>query len=244
MVDLIVMTATLGDFSLEAHPPEGGFRFVKYPKSFHASLQQVSFSAHEAFLKAHINMKYIEFLAEEMSDKVERIERIFESGEVQVIVHIIPKDLESILEAAGKCSQLSNEVVDGFIEVMELTKEVNLATTALKGEKEDLNTKAEETLNLLKSKKEEAERILKQLEENNEKNEAEEGDARKRASEAMDEMPGAIKMIGLRLVDTVFNYFSFNPSGNDVIVEKIHGNAASKLKAAQVSYYSFFFFLL
>ena len=91
MVDLIVMASTLSDFSLESNPPEGGFRFVKHSKSFHASLQQVSFSAHEAFSKAHINMNHIQLLAKSMSDKVETIGRCLppESGKICTLFYMI-----------------------------------------------------------------------------------------------------------------------------------------------------------
>ena len=98
MVDLMVMTSTLNDYSLKAHQPPGGFKLVNYPESFHASLQQVSFGAHGAFLKAHINMEKISIYAKRMFENAENIQRILKSGVRQDIVHLIPKHLKSIKE--------------------------------------------------------------------------------------------------------------------------------------------------
>lgn len=230
MVDLIVMASTLSDFSLEAHTPRGGFQFVKHPESFHASLQQVSFAANQAFLKAHINMDKILRLAKRMSDSSESIKTIFESGEEEAIVHLVPKDLASIKEAVAQCSQLSKMVVDGFNQVMELTEEVNLVTTALKGGKGRLNAEADENLNILKLKKEESEKMLMELEETKIKIEAEAANAYIQASEAMDAMPGTAKTVLLHVADKLLGIFRESD-----LVEKVHYTATSNLKAAQVS---------
>ena len=210
MVDLIVMTSSLSDFSMEAHPPPGGFKWVNYPDSFYASLQQVSFAAHGAFLKAHMSMDKILLLAKRMSDNVESINAIFESGEEQDIVHLIPEDLTSIKEATAKCSQLSKEVVEKFKEVMELTEEVDFATTALKGRKGKRNTEAEENLNLLKLEKEDRKE-----------------DAYKRKTEAMGEILKILKKIFSYARDIIFNIFK-NP-------DLVSNDLSNLFKAVQVS---------
>ncbi len=57
--EMIIVSAAAQDFSLSDRPPEGGFKLLKWPKSFKASLAQVSHSGYDAFLLAHGNMDRI-----------------------------------------------------------------------------------------------------------------------------------------------------------------------------------------
>ena len=83
MVDLIVMASTLGDFSLEEHQPTDGWKLVQHPKSFQASLRQISFAAHRAFLKAHVSMDTILRLAKNIPGHVNDIQEILNSEELK-----------------------------------------------------------------------------------------------------------------------------------------------------------------
>lgn len=58
--DLMCFAATMKDFGIDANvSPEHEFKHIKYPKSFRASLVQVSHLGYKAFKAAHVNMDKI-----------------------------------------------------------------------------------------------------------------------------------------------------------------------------------------
>ncbi len=55
----VQLVAGQRDFSLTEKPPAEGFKYIKYPESFRASLVHLSNEGYNAFLQAHTNMDQI-----------------------------------------------------------------------------------------------------------------------------------------------------------------------------------------
>lgn len=234
LVDLIVMASTLGDFSLDEHQPKGGFQFVKHPKSFQASLVQISFAGHRAFLKAHVNMDKILLLTRNVPGFIVDILEILESGDEGAIKCMLPDQLEGIVDVATQCSKLSKDVIEEFDQVIALTEEVRLSCTELKGIKGTKNTKAEKDLEVMEIRKREAKKVLDDLEDSKIRMEKQTVDAYEQTSRAIETMPGTVETLRAHAKEKFINLVTLNWRKTEV-VEQIHTTAQSKLKAAQVS---------
>ena len=74
---LTVMSGQV-DFSLAVSPPVQGFRHVKFPNSFRATLSQVGHDAWNAFHAAHRNMDAIQLRMQMMPAKIHTVTRMFD----------------------------------------------------------------------------------------------------------------------------------------------------------------------
>jgi len=234
--DLKIMAACLGDFSMAANGPEGGFKHVKYPNSFQASLVQVSNAGHKAFLKAHVNMDKIRLYTLNVPGYMEDIFEILESQEDDVIKCMLPNQLESVRNVANQCQLLSKEVVDEFKNVLNLTNEVKEVCTATKGDKEMKNTDALKREEELKNQKMMTEKMVADLEQDKKKMEQTMNDAYATTFKAMDEMPGMAKTIAADSVEKFVNFLTFNWKSKSSSSKQVHESAQFKVKAAQVKY--------
>lgn len=231
---LKIMAACLGDFSMAAHEPIGGFKHVKYPNSFQASLVQISNTGHGAYLKAHVNMDKIRLYTLNVPGYMEDIIEMLESQDDEVINCMLPDQLESVRDVAKKCVLLSTEVVAEFSKVMDLTNEVKTICTALKGEKGQKNTEALKQEEELKNKKMMAEKMVADLEQDKRKMEQAMNDAYATANKAMDEMPGMAKTIAADCAEKVVNFVTFNWKSKPSASKQVHKSAQFKVKAAKV----------
>jgi hypothetical protein len=123
--DLIIMSSQTRDFPIDSElPMSGGIKYVKYPKSFRATLVQIANGGHRAFLMAHNNMDKIKLLTADVPGYMKEATRILVTGDEELVQDYLPAPLNRIREAAIQSVTLSKAVVFQFEHVMNLTTEV------------------------------------------------------------------------------------------------------------------------
>ncbi|EFX85171.1 hypothetical protein DAPPUDRAFT_46086, partial [Daphnia pulex] len=132
---LILMSTQRMDFPIDANLPTGGFKFIKYPKSFRTTLLQISHSGYLAFLKAHTNMDKIRMYNSNVPSHIKDATRYLLSKQELYIVNLLPISLGRIKEAADQSKELSQEVVAEFTTVMNLIEETINAVADTKDKK-------------------------------------------------------------------------------------------------------------
>ena len=111
------------DFSLEAARPEG-FKLITFPKSFRATLVQVSGAGFKAFNTADANMLQIMFLTSNVSDHIRNATKCLVVGTPEDIETTMPLILNKVDRVANECLELSKEIVERFEYVGDLLTEV------------------------------------------------------------------------------------------------------------------------
>ncbi|CAG2234876.1 unnamed protein product [Mytilus edulis] len=102
----LILISSDTDFSLEEKPPRDGFKHLRYPNSFRASLVQVSNEGWSAFNEAHTNDDSGE-RDEAYYDRELSIQRVYTQ------VSVITENVESIVEIdAGEFDDHGNECPD------------------------------------------------------------------------------------------------------------------------------------
>ena len=127
------LIATKQDFSLNHNPPKEGYKCIKYPDSFRATLCQVSNGGFWAFNEAHKNMDMIKLLSGNVLSHISTVIKYIVEGTSPQIECLLPVELEAIGEVADECVSLATSTEDKFAEVMELICEVLEATSKAKG---------------------------------------------------------------------------------------------------------------
>ena len=130
---LILMSTQVRDFRIDNPPPIPGFKLVKYPNSFRATLVQISQSGHSAFRKAHTNMDEIRVLYDTVPSRVKDVVRYLLSKNHNVIKYRLYPTLDKISSVAEKSEKLSKAVVTEFEMVIELIDEVVVAAKSTQG---------------------------------------------------------------------------------------------------------------
>ncbi|XP_046634559.1 uncharacterized protein LOC124313793 [Daphnia pulicaria] len=132
---LILMSNKRLDFPIDENLPTGGFKFIKYPKSFRTTLLQISHGGYLAFLKAHTNMDKIRMYNSNVPSHIKDATRYLMSKQELYIVNLLPISLGRIKEAADQSKELSQEVVAEFTTVMNLIEETINAVADTKDKK-------------------------------------------------------------------------------------------------------------
>lgn len=131
--DLMVLSSVAQDFSLEKGRPKNGFKYMEWPKSFRATLVQISNTGYTTFLKAHTNMDQIRLHTMAVPAQMKEATTILFSRNPAVIEKFISLPLQRVLSSSQSCVTLSQDVVDGFESLISLTMEVIAVSTATKG---------------------------------------------------------------------------------------------------------------
>ena len=126
---LIVKGNQAFDTNIDHNVPEGGFKFIKWPKSFVSSLAQVGHEGSLAFLKAHTNMNKIRLNSRNIPKLMKQITNIYESGQPSIIKLFINRPLITIRNSSIDNMRLAKEILDLFEKVINLIMEVIQATT-------------------------------------------------------------------------------------------------------------------
>jgi hypothetical protein len=205
--DLMVLSNVAQDFSLEKGRPADGFKFMKWPKSFRATLVQISNTGYTTFLKAHTNMDQIRLHTMAIPAQMKQATSILFSKNPVVIEKFLELPLERVLASSNSCVTLSQEVVDGFEKLIDLTMEVIAVSTATKGisqvEQEKINRQVA-IANFTLVEKEKLKRRIEQEHENMvefvEKNQ-------KIFEKSLEEVPGTLEVLGLNILSFYSNFF-------------------------------------
>lgn len=150
--DLMIMSSLTRDFAIDGQlPTNGAIQYVKYPKSFRATLVQIGNEGQRAFMVAHNNMDKIQLLTANVPGYMKQATEILVTGDAELVADYLPAPMSRIKEAARLSVSLSKDVVWQFEHVMNLTSEVLEMCTSEKSLQEanvDRAIREQKTVNL------------------------------------------------------------------------------------------------
>ncbi|XP_078530756.1 uncharacterized protein LOC144817802 [Lissotriton helveticus] len=212
--ELAAISSASGDFSINLNPPKDGFKYMKYPDSFAASLMQVCNSAWFAFNTANKNMDQIRLLSGFIPRaNVEIVKILFMPiGSVNAL---LPRKLNGLLRVSNECTSLAQSVEASFSETLHIIQEVlEACVNSKKGYKHKL-TDVETALEQLSLKEASSRKSVQTTEEFKKATEKQLTDAIDAYKVAMDKVPSAWETVAANAVDSILNGLS--TPGNKVI---------------------------
>ena len=203
--DLMVVGSQFLDTNIDDEVPTGGFQYIKWPKSFTATLLQIGHEGYDAFLKAHTNMDKIRLYSLNVPSYMREATKIIVSKNPSVVKAFLSKPLLRIKEAADQSVILSKEVVDTFNGVMKLMMEVLQAVKSSKTIKTQLRDDTIVNQTFVQRIVDEKKGWLDELE-NNKKTLLDEMDrAQKDLKSALDSMPTGWRVVAMDFVEGLGN---------------------------------------
>ncbi|XP_032065511.1 uncharacterized protein LOC116503301 [Thamnophis elegans] len=155
--ELACIAAREGDFAINLAPPQGGYKYIRYPDSFQASLMQVSNSGWHAFSTAHKNMDGIRLLSMSVPEQIKMVIKTLFQDDLTLIDALLPGQLSSLKSIADECSSLAKAVDNKFHDVMSLIEELLEVCTSSKSQYEKGLAETRRALEDLRLRKEAAE---------------------------------------------------------------------------------------
>ncbi|XP_026083953.1 uncharacterized protein LOC113059626 [Carassius auratus] len=161
----LVFISSSTDFSINKNPPEGGFKFIRYPDSFRACLMQVCNSGWLAFYAAHTSMDQIRLHTAQVPNYMKTAVKILFQGNDEIIKAHLPDQLDNIRVIADDCLKLSDATEKRFTDVINIIQELLEACVNAEHfngeEMEEVKKKLEESKLREQSAKETKERTQK-----------------------------------------------------------------------------------
>ncbi|XP_078533345.1 uncharacterized protein LOC144819251 [Lissotriton helveticus] len=206
--ELAVLSSSGGDFSINLNPPTDGYKYMKYPKSFAASLMQVCNSAWFAFNTANKNMDQIRLLSGFIPSANAEIVKILSTPTASV-ANLLPKKLNSLLLVSKKCTSLAQSVELGFNETVSIIHELLEACLNSMNGYEHKLTDIKTALEQLSLKEASSRKSMQTTEELRKATETQLKDAIEAYKNAMDKVPSVMETAGADILGTFLN-----PSSN------------------------------
>ncbi|XP_059841478.1 uncharacterized protein LOC132402596 isoform X1 [Hypanus sabinus] len=219
----IIFLSAGEDFTIDKMVPNGGFQYMKYPKSFRASLVQVSNEGWEAFQEAHKNMDQIRLLTVNIPTDMRDVVKFLMQKDPKVTEAFLPIPLNSIKSTADKCLKLSSAVEDKFTGVICLINELLEACTSSKGvyEQELHEIKIKKELTEMKEKA--AREAKAMVEEHHKKLESQLKQAQEDYKANMDSMPVGWNAVAMSMAETTTKAVSLFITGGVLKVLAVEG---------------------
>lgn len=203
----LMVLSTTADFTLENTPPRDGFKLMRWPSSFRASLMQVANWGYEAFSEAHTSMDQIRLLSLNVPVHMREAVKILLKGTNEEVEDLLPIQLKAIEKVADEGLLLATSVEAKFNAVMSLTAELLEACVGARGKYEvDLQeTKialeiANKNKNIAEERKQMSTKVYKELEKSVK-------DAEKSYYSSLDSMPSGWQIIGMNVVEGIGDAF-------------------------------------
>ncbi|KAL2102978.1 hypothetical protein ACEWY4_002146 [Coilia grayii] len=214
----LVFISSKDDFSINKNPPKDGFKHMKYPNSFKASLMQVCNSGWSAFNEAHNSMDQIRLYTENVPMHVRTAVEIILNDDDSLMQIMLPNTLLELENIASACLALSQSTTENFQSVVRLVHELlEASTNAQQAYNQDLK-KVNQTIQEYKirqeAKDEASKRAEKDLKDFKEKWDA----AEKLFDETMKKMPSGWDMIGMNLAEGLAESLNVLVSGLTSVV--------------------------
>ena len=214
LAELAYLSTSTIDFPIVE--PATGFKRIKYPDSFKASLTQLCNEGYEAFALSHEAMDDVRLSTLSIPTDMKFVVKLLMKGSDYEVENNLPLALSAIEDAAETCSRRGQQVVDKYSSVLELIDELNETGQATKGDNERRAAElklAKENDERLKQYQEElqktTEKEVKEAKEQMEKRE-------KEYTKALDSMPGPwgllLMKVGETAVDALGTLTSFGLS--------------------------------
>ncbi|XP_072906503.1 uncharacterized protein [Hemitrygon akajei] len=204
----IIFLSAGEDFAIDKMVPNGGFKYMKYPKSFRASLVQVSNEGWEAFQQAHKNMDQIRLLAVNVPTDMRDVVKFLMQKDPKVTETFLPIPLNNIKSTADKCLELATAVEQKFIGVIHLINELLEACTSSKGVYEQQLHEIKIKKELAEMKEKSAIQAKEILNGYHQKMEKQLDDANKEYKSSMDSIPVGWNAVGMSITETFVNSVS------------------------------------
>ncbi|XP_072123087.1 uncharacterized protein [Mobula birostris] len=204
----IIFISAGEDFAIDKIVPKEGFKYMKYPKSFRASLVQVSNEGWRAFQEAHKNMDQIRLLAVNIPIDMRDVVKFLMQKDPKVTEAFLPIPLNSIKSTAGKCLTLCKAVEEKFTGVIHLINELLEACTSSKGVYEQQLHKIKVEKELTEMKEKAARESKKILNEYHERMKKQLNDAKEDYKSSMDSIPVGWTAVGMSMTETFVNGIS------------------------------------
>ncbi|CAF3408733.1 unnamed protein product [Rotaria sp. Silwood1] len=160
----VMVVASRVDVSFDHYSPNRVYQYIKYPKSFRATLLQISngifflnilffridiyiyllyLDGYRAFLGAHTSMNKIQLYMQQIPQHIKTIIKLLSSkASTSLVSRLLPKVINNIERIGQTCVTLSRGTENSFVAVMDLLGEVLEATEVTRGlHEKDLNDK-------------------------------------------------------------------------------------------------------
>lgn len=223
----LVFISSKDDFSINRNPPKDGFKFIKYPHSFRASLMQVCNAGWSAFNEAHTSMDEIRLHTGNVPQYVRTAVEVILREDDRLFQAVLPNTLNSIDNIATECLRLSTSTKNNFESVIKLVHELIEASTnakeAYNQDLRDVTQKIKENQIREKAKKEADKRAEEDLKNFKTKLDA----AEQLFDKAMKSMPSGWDMIGMNLAEGLAQSLNTLVSGLSNVVTLNFGNMFS-----------------
>ncbi|XP_051868634.1 uncharacterized protein LOC127568666 isoform X2 [Pristis pectinata] len=233
----IIFLSAGEDFAIDKNAPKGGFKHMKYPKSFRASLVQVSNKGWEAFQEAHKNMDQIRLLAVTVPTDMRDVVKFLMQKDPKITEDFLPIPLNSIKSTADKCLKLSTAVEQKFIGVIHLINELLEACTSSKGVYEEQLHEIKIKKELTEMKEKAAKETKAMVEEHHKELKHQLDRAQEDYKTSTDSIPVGWNAVGMSMAETVVNGFSSFISGGIIksLVAEICQTARSFTNRTSIS---------
>jgi hypothetical protein len=204
----LVFISSGTDFSINKNSPKDGYKFIRYPESFRASLMQVTNSGWVAFNEAHKNMDQIRLHSGSVGGYVKMAIKILMQEDDKLIEAALPDQLENIQNIAEACISLSASTEAKFEFVIQLIQELMEACVNAKGAYDEELAEVGRKLEESKLRKQASEDNKKRTEEymNSLKTQLEK--ANSEYDKAMNSIPTGWDVIGMNVVEGLTNTFT------------------------------------
>lgn len=227
----LMAISTKADFTLEKNPPKDGFKLMKWPNSFRASLTQVVNSGWVAFNEAHKNMDQIRLMSANVPKHLKDAIKILLQGENEELEDLLPVPLLAIQDTADRCLALASSVENKFEHVMDLTGEILEACVGAKGTYEREMKEVEAALAVAAENKRTAEEQKALSKKAYEDLQRAVNRAETQYDKALQSMPGGWGVIALNTVEGLSNAFNTALTGVCRIATLGLGSSGSQEKS-------------
>lgn len=199
----LIRLSMIKDFPLDCMKMKDGFKYLRSPESFRASIIQIVNEGWSAFNTAQRNMEQIHIYMKEIPNHLNTAFNIIACGSNEEIEHFLHLPLDAVKLISEKCLQKAKQADCGFAAIMKIIAELQEACVATKGlyehqvnKKRTLLQVGREEEALIKEERKHIESMQIQFQETI--NEAE-----KKFEEAMFSLPDGWSIFGMTVVDAI-----------------------------------------
>jgi len=199
------------DFSLKENAPRDGFKYMRHPESFRASLVQVSNDGWSAFMNAHKNMDKIQLYMQQIPAQVKTSIKILTQASPKLVERLLPIALNKIQEIGRTCVELSADTETKFADVMLLLGELLAVTESSRGTHEQQLAEVEAELNVTATQKEYMVKMGEELKKRQAQVDAEVSKYRSQYDSALKKIPTGWKVLAQDLVRSAISLVNYVP---------------------------------
>lgn len=198
-----VLLSSIKDFPLDAHPPKDGYQYMKWPKSFRASLAQVTEAGFEAFQTAQRSMDTIRIHASLLPEHLNDILRTLQTATTDEISNRITKLLNEVKHASDICVHEAKKIETANRAMINLVEELLEALTGAKSQSEKQRDKIKSEVEALREEEKKTKEKESLFQEQQQKMIEALTDARKMLRKALKEKPGTDETFVMFTVDAI-----------------------------------------